>query len=96
MRQLWNDIDQARDKLGLGGAPEAASAPPWSMAALLRCAADLTNSATACIRNLSRAVSPTVDTVLGVAPWLRQAPIVGRLIALLPDPPARAASPRER
>jgi hypothetical protein len=96
MRRLWNDIDQARDKLGLGRTSPASSAPPWSLAALLRCAAELPTSATGFIWDLACAVPATVHTVLGVVPWLRQAPIVGRLIALLPDPPAGGANPRER
>ena len=96
MRRLWTDIDHARDKLGLGRALQAPSAQPWSLAALLRCAAELPASATELIWDLARTVPATVHTVLGVAPWLRQTPIVGRLIALLPDPPACGPSARER
>lgn len=89
MRRLWNDIDRARDELGLGRAEPTPSAQPWSCAALLHCVTGLPASAIGFLWDLPRTGPATVHTVLGAAPWLRHAPIVGRLIALLPDQPAR-------
>jgi hypothetical protein len=96
MRRLWTDIDQARDKLGLGRAEPSAPMQPWGLAALYHCVTALPASAIGFLWDLPRTGPATVRTVLGVAPWLRQIPIVGRLIALLPDPPSSGVSARGR
>jgi hypothetical protein len=45
MRQLWDDIDDARDKLGLGAAATAAPST-WSVSALVGRALEMTAGAT--------------------------------------------------
>lgn len=89
MRRLWRDIDDARDQLGLDEtrAPRA----PWSITALIGCASDLTASVSGVVgglatvpREIVRAAPTVVSATLDVAPWLRQVPVLGRLLALLP------------
>jgi hypothetical protein len=85
MRRLWDDIDQARDNLGLGPTPTATQ--DWSVLGLVGAAAGLASDAAGAL------TSGAVDAVRGVVGFLpdpfgirgnvascaRRIPIVGTL-----------------
>ncbi len=88
MRRLWNDIDTARDNLGLG--PE--TPPPtstWSIGGLVSYATDVATGAAetvaggigTVIRGVAGALPDPRRVVVAVAPCVRRVPIIGALFA---------------
>ena len=83
MRRLWSDIDEARDRLGLGAA-EGEPVPSWDVATLIARALEVTRDATGWMTELTRGFSVSLPTPCGVTRWLARVPVVGWLVALLP------------
>jgi hypothetical protein len=95
MRQLWNDIDAAKRKAGLGRKPEPAPAPGWDVGGVLGRAVSLIGDAAAWVT----ANAPTALALLATgADLLRSVPVVGRLVELMPpvEPPKPAPPPLPR
>ena len=63
MQRLWNDIDHARDKLGLGRDADAAGAG-WGMAGLLGCAGEIVMSVQGMLSVVAWGVTGMVTSAL--------------------------------
>ena len=86
MRQLWRDIDVAKQKAGLGRRKEAPPPAGWDVGTVIEAAATLIGSAAAWVT----ASAPAAFALLATgAELLRGVPVVGRLVELMPpaDPP---------
>ncbi len=87
MRRLWDDIDQARDNLGLG--PTEATTPTWSVLGLVGAAAGLANDAAealtsgaaGAVRGIVAAIPDPLRAIGSVVPCVRRLPLVGGLFA---------------
>ncbi len=90
MRQLWRDIDVAKDKAGLGRAAAEAEAPGWGFGSMLEHATTLASDAAAWVAATAPVACELVTS--GVA-LLRGVPLVGRLVDLVPAP-SRASGER--
>lgn len=93
MRQLWSDIDASKKKAGLGRTPEPEPAPGWDVGAVIERAAALIGDAAAWVT----ANAPAAIALLATgAELLRNVPVVGRLVELMPpaDPKPPAQPPR--
>lgn len=93
MRQLWNDIDAAKRKAGLGRKPEPEPAPGWDVGGVLGKAVSLIGDAAAWVT----ATAPAALALLATgAELLRSVPVVGRLVELMPpvEPPKPMPPPR--
>lgn len=87
MRRLWQDIDDAKHKAGLGPPALPQAAPAFDMAAVMALAAAIVGEATLWMT----ANAPVAWALLtSGAELLRGLPIVGRLVDLVPGPPGSA------
>jgi hypothetical protein len=90
MRRLWRDIDDAKDKAGIGRAAAESEAPGWGLGAMLEHATALATDAAAWVA----ATAPgACDLVTSGMELLRAVPLVGRLVELVPVS-SRASSGR--
>jgi hypothetical protein len=80
MRQLWRDIDESKQKAGLGTAPESPPSPAWDLAGMLRQATVLATDAAAWV---SSAVAAPCALLASGAALLRDVPVLGRIAALV-------------
>ena len=93
MRQLWSDIDASKRKAGLGRTPEPEPAPGWDVGTVIERAAALIGDAAAWVT----ANAPAAIALLATgAELLRNVPVVGRLVELMPpaEPPKPVPPPR--
>ncbi len=95
MRQLWRDIDDAKQKAGLGRKEEPPPAAGWdiSVGTVIAAAATLIESAATWVTASAPAALALLVTG---AELLRGVPVVGRLAELMPpaEPPPSAPEPR--
>jgi hypothetical protein len=98
MRKVWADIDQARDKLGLGQRVAGAE-PSWSVEGLLGWAAGMVEEASARLGSApdwvraaladghAQPASMCATVARGCVGLMRRVPLVGQLVSLLPLDP---------
>lgn len=81
MRQLWRDIDDAKHKAGLGTPAEPAAPTFWDLAGIVERATAFAGEAAAWVT--SAAPSACALLTSGAA-LLRDVPVLGRIVALVP------------
>jgi hypothetical protein len=86
MRRLWHDIDHAKRKAGLGPAPAPPAAPSWDVTAMLERAVVLAGEVAAWMA--ANAPAACAAALANASALLRNVPVVGHLIELVPTPPA--------
>ncbi len=93
MRRLWQDIDQSRDKLGLGNG-ESPNQSSWTWDAWLGWASTAVGEAGAQVGAMPRRIQTALDQLPGAGACralgegafnlARQLPVVGTILTLVP------------
>jgi hypothetical protein len=89
MRELWRDIDQAKRKAGLGRAPDPPPSPGWDLTGVLERAAVLATEAAAWVTSSAPIALALLATGVDL---LRNVPVVGRVVDLVPTLPGMPPS----
>jgi hypothetical protein len=94
MRQLWRDIDESKHKAGLGAASEAPAPSAWDLVGIVERATALAGEAVVWISSTAPAACALLA---GGSALLRDVPVLGRLMALVPtEHGGAAAAPSSR
>ena len=90
MRELWRDIDQAKRKAGLVRAAEPAPSSGWDVTGVLERATLFASEAAAWVTSSAPIALALLATGVDL---LRQVPLVGRVVDLVPGLPSTPPAP---